>query len=107
MVRVNWRLLRKKIAYLILVLFMSIILVFPGSMVLAEDECILTPKDSWRNKFPMGFVTGTPPSSDFFDKCPKVLIFGYEYEVCAVKTLMQILKNVVLVKFIVNSLQNL
>jgi hypothetical protein len=106
--KIDLRILFKRVAHLILILAISFILVLPGAVALGqEDSCTLAAKSGWQNKFPLGFVLGTPPNSDFFNTCPEIEIFGYKHEVCAIKTLLDTLKNVVLIKFIINSLQNL
>lgn len=70
------------------------------------DDCSLQMQEHWQNKFPFGLVIGTT-SNGGLENCIDVELFGFSHSVCALTTLLNTLKNVVLIKFILGSIQNL
>lgn len=98
---------RSFLGFVFVVILVGSLFISSASLA-SPNQCVLAPKDSWRNKFPIGFVTGTFPTTNYFEGgCPEFGLFGFTYKVCAVGTLLDLLKNVVLIKFIITSLQNL
>lgn len=93
---------------IIIILSITMIILTDQRVVKAAVDCTLTYNEAWNNKFPIGLIAGNPPTTSLLSNdCPVFDIFGYTYPVCSIGQLLVVVKNVVLIKFIISSIQTL
>jgi hypothetical protein len=101
---------------LLFILLASGFLALPANAGLAPVSCPAKPSDStggftvpdaWKSKFPFDLVYPiSSPHSDLSSKCPKITLWGIDYELCSAMMLTQIAKTVFIVKLGINFLTN-
>ena len=88
------------IVFFLLITFFTIVL--PAA---AESDCITSsPPAEWKSHFPFDLIYPIGKEYTSPDACPKITFWGSEREVCSVKTITGIVKNVFLFKIVIQSL---
>lgn len=99
----------KRYQHFILFIFLIFNIILNSSVAQAVVDCnnISNIPESWKNHFPFDLVypVGLPVSPA--SSCPIINFWGQDREVCSIKQLTAILKNIFLLKVAIQGLINL